>query len=101
MAGEIKIPGAIWAPFSGKSTTPLKYNIACVHTQVGFNRTSYNLGAQPGHSYAHTYGDGDGTELQGQDLRYRAAANLDGNPEIISWEMADHGRWWPTWTETC
>jgi hypothetical protein len=101
MAGEIKIPGAIWAPFSGKSTTQLVYETACIHTQVGFNQISYNLGAQPGHSYAHTYLDGDGSELQGQDLRYRAAANLEGNPYTISWECADHGPWFSTWNNQC
>jgi hypothetical protein len=101
MAGAIITPGADWRPFEGKSTTPLVYDIICAHTEVGTNEGSIDIGSQPGHSYAHLYLAGTGYFAQCQDLRYRAAANLDGNWHIISWETEDMkgGVFPPTWTD--
>lgn len=88
-------PYAEWRPFSGKSTTPLVFDIICVHTEVGRNEVSISIGAQPGHSYAHQYLAGSGYLAQCQDLRYRAAANLNGNWHVISIETEDVGGVFP------
>jgi len=102
VAGEIIIPDAIWSPFSGKGTTPVQPDILCVHTEVGTNEGSIAIGAQAGHSYAHNYLDCLGFTFQKRDLRYRAAANLDGNPYVISWETEDiDSRCFAAWGTSC
>ena len=98
----IILPDAVWAPFSGKSTTPLRHDILCAHTEVGTNEGSISIGAQAGHSYAHCYTDCLGVTWQCQDLAYRAAANLDGNPYVISWETEDMDtRCFAPWGTSC
>ena len=93
----IVLPGASYQQFPEKSTTPLVHNKICLHTQVGSQAGSLVHGAGAGNPYAHLYTAGNGHTVQGQDLAFRAAANLQGNPTVIAWETSDLGEGiWPS-----
>jgi hypothetical protein len=102
MAGEIIVPGAAWRPFSGKSKTALVADLFCFHTEVGTNEGSISYGAQAGNPYAHLYLACNGYYAQCKDLRYTAAANLEGNPYTISLESEDiNSRCFAAWNRQC
>jgi len=93
----IVLPGASYQQFAGKSTTPLVHNKVSMHTQVGSQTGSLAHGAGAENPYAHLYTAGNGHTVQGQDLAFRAAANLQGNPTVIAWETSDLGEGiWPS-----
>src|SRR5690606_20246448 len=67
----------------------LRHDVVCVHTMVGTLEGSWNWANQRGNSYWHFGLGGDGRLWQCQDLRYRSAANLDGNGYVIPIETED------------
>jgi hypothetical protein len=82
----------------GKSRTPLDPQVINVHTMVWDIENCERYFARAGNPYSH-FGTGhDGEVRQWQDLRYRAASCLDGNPYNISIENADKGAGFPAWT---
>lgn len=97
-------PMAEWRPLPRPmSTTPLQYRIVNVHTMVGSLEGSESHFSHSGNPYSH-FGLGKlGLDelWQWQDLRYRAASDLDGNPFSISIETEDDGpnKPIPPWTE--
>jgi hypothetical protein len=98
----IILPGADWQPYSGKSTTPVHHDILCAHTIVGGVNGAVSGGSKAGTPYAHNYVRCSGTTVQVQDLAYRAAANLYGNPYVLSWETEDmNSSCWPNWGTSC
>lgn len=95
-------PSATKKPITGTSRTPLTKDILCLHTAVGgglgtwayFNRPDvgvYSHGVICGIWGSDAGKDVDGLALQMADTDYRAAANLDGNDRVISWETGDNG----------
>jgi hypothetical protein len=92
---------ALWKPFSNKGTTLLKRDVVCVHTMVGSLGGSYSWANQAGNSYWHFGMAGSGETWQCHDLRYRSAANLEGNPYVIPIETADHGFPFGAWSGKC
>jgi hypothetical protein len=92
---------ALWKPFANKGTTLLKRDIVCVHTMVGSLGGSYSWANQAGNSYWHFGMAGSGELWQCHDLRYRSAANLEGNPYVIPIETADHGHPFAAWSGNC
>jgi hypothetical protein len=99
---EIAPPAiAIWKPFPNKSTTPLTKDIICVHTMVGTLAGSWSYAAKAGNPYWHFGTGGDGQVWQCQDLRYRSAANLNGNHHVIPIENADMGPGFGPWSGRC
>jgi hypothetical protein len=94
-------PSATKKPITGTSRVRVQKDLLCLHTAVGaglstwnyFNRTDvgvYSHGVICGVWGADAGQDVDGLALQMADTDYRAAANLDGNWRIISWETADN-----------
>lgn len=86
---------------SGKSTTPLVHDIVCAHTMVGTLEGSISWSSRDGGSYWHFGLGGTGKLVQCQDLRYRSAANLNGNWHVIPIETADikEGVFADTWQD--
>lgn len=94
----ILVPGVNHRLLPGKSRTLLQPQIISVHTMVWDLGNCERYFAQSGNPYSH-FGTGhDGEIRQWQDLRYRAASDLDGNPYNISIENADKGAGFPTWS---
>jgi hypothetical protein len=98
-------PGADYRPLPRTlSTTPLQRRFINLHTMVGSLRGSEAWFSGSGRPYSH-FGVGkrglDGELWQWQDLRYRAASDLEGNPYSISFETEDDGpnEPIPPWTE--
>lgn len=96
-----RYPSAVWKPIRGTSTAALRKDILCFHTAVGylgstwnyFNRDDvgvYSHGCIGGIWGGDAAANLDGVAWQMADTNYRAAANLDGNYRIISWETADN-----------
>lgn len=94
----------IWAPMAERrslgralSKVPLQHDIICLHTMVGTLEGSYSWSKRPGGTYWHFGISGNGKTIQCQDLRYRSAANLNGNWRVIPIETADtyEGIWGP------
>ena len=100
-------PMAEWHPLTRPmSTTPLTHDVICLHTMVGTLEGSWSWSNRPGGTYWHFGIGGDGETWQCQDLRYRSAANLNGNWHVIPIETEDTNRGvfptpWadPLWTE--
>lgn len=92
---------ATWKPFSGKGHTPLRRDIICLHTMVGSLPGSWSWASGAGRAYWHFGVGGDGQCWQCQDLRYRSASNLDGNPYVIPIECADMGPGFGGWNGQC
>jgi N-acetylmuramoyl-L-alanine amidase len=79
------------------STTPLTHDIICAHTMVGTLNGSLAHSSNPGETYWHFGLDAHGRLVQCQDLRYRSAANLNGNWHVIPIETSDRNEGvWPT-----
>ena len=97
-----RMPGAVWRPIDSayRSESALDADILCLHTIVGGGQGTwnyFNTGAGGRHVWSHLLVDGkwssadvDGRITQCGDTAYRAAANLNGNPYIISVETADN-----------
>lgn len=93
-------PGGQYRQLARKSTTLLAPRIINIHTMVGTLHGVENYFAKAGNPYSH-FGTGhDGEVRQWQDLRYRAASDLNGNPYCISIENADKGPGFPAWSGT-
>jgi hypothetical protein len=94
-------PSAVRKPLTGTSTARLQKDILCFHTAVGYLVSTWNyferddikvyshgcIGGKWGSDIAR---DLDGVAWQMADTDVRAAANLDGNYRVISWETADN-----------
>lgn len=94
-----RYPGAVWRPLPGKTTGRLTPDLLCLHTMVGYLKSTDSYFRQAavfshfgiGGIWGSDNGAGlDGTVWQWQDTTYRAAANLNGNYRIISVETADN-----------
>lgn len=83
------------------SRTPLRHDIITVHTMVGTLPGSWSWSNRPGGSYWHFGTSGTGEAWQCQDLRYRSAANLNGNHRVIPIENADMGPGFGSWNGRC
>lgn len=92
---------AFWKPIRATSTVAVTKDILCFHTGVGsatsiwsyFDRLDvgvYSHGIVGGIWGADAGKDLDGVAWQMADTDFRAAANLDGNWRVISWETADN-----------
>jgi hypothetical protein len=96
-----RYPSATWKPLSGTSTKTVQKDILCFHTMVGYLKSTWTYFNSPDVAvYSHGGIGGiwgsdaaanlDGVAWQMADTDHRAAANLDGNWRIISWETADN-----------
>lgn len=94
----ITMPGAQVRLLPGKSRVLLQPRWITVHTMVGTLNGTESYFTPAGRPYSHLGLGGDGTIRQWQDLAYRAASDLEGNPFAISWECADHGPEFPRWS---
>jgi hypothetical protein len=95
-----RMPGAVWRPMPGSSTTPMKsYDVLCFHTMVGSlaGTDSYFRSSASG-TNSHFGVGGDGTIYQWVDTAYRSGASLNGNYHLISVETADMGPEFPAWS---
>lgn len=93
-------PGADYRQLPGKSTTLLTPLVINVHTMVGTLAGSEAWFTPSGRPYSHFGVGGNGVVRQWQDLRYRAASDLNGNPFCISIECEDHGAAFPAWSDS-
>lgn len=96
-----RYPSATWKPIRDTSTARLTKDILCLHTAVTsatgcwnyFDRLDvkvYSHGVIGGIWGGDAGKNLDGVAWQMADTNYRAAANLDGNWRVISWETADN-----------
>jgi N-acetylmuramoyl-L-alanine amidase len=92
---------ALWKPWTGKGTTLLTHDIICVHTMVGTLPGSWQFASGAGRSYWHFGTSGLGECWQCHDLRFRSAANLNGNHRVIPIENADMGPGFGPWNGQC
>ena len=76
-----RMPGATWLGEQSPRNPMDRYDIVCVHTIVGY---------APAHA-AHFSVRANGEILQSRDTAFQSAANLNGNPRVISIENEDHG----------
>lgn len=76
-----RMPGATWDGEHSPKRPMARYDIVCVHTIVGY---------APAHA-AHFSTYAGGRIHQSRDTAYQSAANLDGNPRVLSVENEDHG----------
>ncbi len=92
-------PNAIQKPL-GKNTSPMaSFDVLCLHTMVGYLKSTdayfrtvgtfshFGIGGNWGSDVAAGL---DGVVYQWGDTAKRSAANLDGNPTVISVETADN-----------
>lgn len=98
MAGEIIAPGADYRQLAGKSTTPLQPRVINLHTMAGTLAGTESWFSGSGRAYSHIGLGGSGAFRQWQDLRFRAASDLNGNPYSISIECEDTGQHFPGWS---
>jgi hypothetical protein len=83
-----RMPGAEWVGEHGSTPmTEASLNKFCLHTIVG---------NPPAHA-AHFSVRADGHIFQSRDTRYRSAANLYGNDDVIAIENDDHGPEYGAW----
>jgi hypothetical protein len=94
----IVYPGADYRQLAGKSTVLLSPMVINIHTMVGTLAGTESWFTPSGQSYSHFGLGGSGVVRQWQDLRYRAASDLQGNPRCISIECEDTGPLFPKWT---
>lgn len=95
-------PMAEWRPLPrAMSTTPLRHDIICLHTMVGSLAGSWSWSSRAGGSYWHFGVGGGGAIWQCQDLRYKSAANLNGNWRVIPIETEDMGAHFAPWGSSC
>lgn len=97
-------PAAIQRPIT-RFRTPMVPARINLHTAVTSAQSLYGFFNKPGQVCSHFYVREDGTVEQYVDTKYRAAADLQGNPDTISietWDGYPHG--WkngsdvPEWT---
>lgn len=81
-----RLDEAEWVGERSNGTHMSHFDIACVHTIVGY---------APAHA-AHFSVATDGHIFQSRDTIYQSAANLHGNHRIIAIETADMPPSWPT-----
>ena len=98
MSDRIVYPGADYRQLAGKSTMLLTPLVINVHTMVGTLAGSEAWFTPSGRPYSHFGVGGSGAVRQWQDLRYRAASDLNGNPFCISIECEDSGSAFTRWT---
>lgn len=91
-------PGAEYRQLRGKSTTLLTPLVINIHTMVGTLAGTESWFTPSGRAYSHFGVGGSGAVRQWQDLRYRAASDLNGNPFCISIECEDSSASFPRWT---
>lgn len=88
----------LWRPLKGKSVTGVEHRIINVHTMVGTIEGTESYFSHAGNPYSHFGVPAAGKAWQWQDLSYRAASDLNGNPFCISIETEDKGPEFPTWS---
>jgi hypothetical protein len=92
------MPGAIWRPLPGSSTTRMSaYDITCLHTMVGSLAGTDSYFRQGSGVNSHFGTGGDGTIYQWVDTAFRSGANLNGNDHVVSIENADMGPEFAAW----
>lgn len=91
-------PRVAYRQLRGKSTTPLQPRFIVVHTMAGTLAGTESWFSGSGRAYSHFGIGGSGEIRQWQDLRYRAASDLNGNPYSISIETEDMGSHFPNWS---
>src|SRR5690606_5793748 len=97
-SAPIIYPGGAYRQLARKSRVPLAPRIINVHTMVGTLGGTEGYFAGDGRPYSHFGTGGSGEVRQWQDLRYRAASDLNGNPYCISIENEDTGPLFPRWS---
>lgn len=97
MAGAIVMPGADLHQLGGKSHSALDVWWLTIHTMVGTLEGTHSWFDAPGRPYSHLGLAGDAYTRQWQDMRYRAASDLDANGHSVSWECEDSGPGFPRW----
>lgn len=97
-SAPIIYPGGAYRQLARKSRVPLAPRIINVHTMVGTLHGVEGYFAGDGRPYSHFGTGGSGEVRQWQDLRYRAASDLNGNPYCISIENEDTGPLFPRWS---
>ncbi len=96
----MRMPGVTYRPLETvqRQARMTRHDIVCLHTMVG-NLTSTDRmfrangwgGTESHFGVGGKWGDGrDGEIIQWQDTDFRADANLDGNPRVISIETGDN-----------
>jgi hypothetical protein len=97
--GAIIVPAPISTPYNlgrSLSTTKLVHDIVCYHTMVGTLAGSLSWSSNVGQTYWHFGLNAQGTMRQCQDLRFKSAANLNGNWHVIPIETSDRNESvWP------
>lgn len=96
--GAILIPGVDHRQLPNKSTVLLDPKVINIHTMVWDLASCERYFAGRGRPYSHVGTGYDGEVRQWQDLRFRAASCLHGNPRNISIENADTGPGFPRWS---
>lgn len=94
----VLIPDVNHRLLPGKSRTLLQPQIITVHTMVWDLNSCETYFRRAGNPYSHVGTGHDGEVRQWQDLGYRAASDLHGNPYNISSQNADTGPGFPRWT---
>jgi hypothetical protein len=91
-------PGADYRQLAGKSRTLLTPRVVNVHTMVGTMAGTESWFTPGGRPYSHFGVGGRGEVRQWQNLTYRAASDLNGNPFCISIECVDMRDPFPSWS---
>jgi hypothetical protein len=79
-------PGAIRKPVTRHRMPMARHRGVCNHVAVSEAASLFNYFKQPGNPTSHFYVRRDGKVEQYVDTRFRAPANLEGNPSLISIE---------------
>jgi N-acetylmuramoyl-L-alanine amidase len=82
----IKKPVTRFNPGGDKATLRTKGRGVCYHVAVSLSASLFNYFNTPGNPCSHFYVRFDGTVEQYVDTDYRAPANLQGNPTLLSIE---------------
>src|SRR5215207_3454257 len=105
MPDGIRLPGAIWRPFTNRtvSSLPWKEPGAIIGHTMGYGTRggSWNYHNDPGMPYTQLYYDQHGVPYQVTGLEYRSAGTLELNPYVIAMEVADAGPGFPEWDRRC
>ena len=79
-------PGAIRRPVTRHRTPMSRHRGLCLHVAVSEGASLFGYFNQPGNPTSHFYVRRDGTVEQYVDTQFRAPAQLEGNPTMISAE---------------
>lgn len=96
-----RIPGTVWDPLGPQTALRMRaHDIVCLHTMAGYFAFTDEMFHANGYQglESHVGIRGDGYTKQWQDLDFRADANGEGNPRLISIETADKGSEFPVWS---